>query len=164
MISFQNIKPILTKNLKGKEIKRYDVTIVKRGNTSNVNIGVTPSGTVYYRQTTPNKSWSSLYMQKYDGRELFVDTFKSNEYTKAVVEERKDMKVTNGKIVARYNEKGAKNQISEYTNVGKHSNNNVSKDITDMLTQLKNNVDMTGLKPRTNKIKKIMNRFFVNKK
>lgn len=82
-----SFEPITVRTKKGKIITRYDSQIQKSNGkfSANVNIGVTPKGTRYYRALLPDKSWGSLYMLKKDGSEVIVDSCSSANGVQASV-------------------------------------------------------------------------------
>ena len=161
MEGFEGIKPIVTSLKTGKTIRRYDTKIKKAGTDDNVNVGLTPQGSVYYRRISPNKKFGSLYMEKLNGTIYTVDTFKTNEYIKTLVESSNKNIVTDGKNIIRENIPGAKNIVSENLNIGLRKNLFVDQSIKDILKNLKENIDMKGLVPRRKSfISKLIKRVF----
>ena len=162
MIDFSNAQPILTPIKNGKIIKRYNVKLKQANCDANISVGATPKGSVYYKKNLPNKTWATLYMVKHDGSELIVDTYKSGEHRKAIVENRNNDIITGGKTIIRYNEPGSKNVVSESSKIGQHSNTIVTEDVYKTLKDFKKSVDLSDLKPRINKFRKFINHLLSN--
>ena len=160
--SIKPLKPILTKTKTGKQIKRYDAKYIKKhgNNNKNINIGVTPQGTFYYREMTPDKSWGSLYMKKYDGTEVVVDFVELNSNKKCNVIVQKDGKVIDGKFVHQFADKV--NSVTESAYIGYPAKAVIGNDIDIALSKLKERVDVTGLKPKKKSILSKVTKFFKN--
>ena len=160
MIDFSNVQPLFTPLKNGRIIKRYNVKLKQANSDANISVGATPSGSVYYKKNLPDKTWATLYMVKHDGSELIVDTYKSNDHTKAIVEKRNKGIVTGGAIITRYNGPGAKNTIAECNKIGKLSNTIVTKDAYMAINDFKKSIDISDLKPRVSKFKKFLKQIF----
>ncbi len=162
--SIKPLTPIITTTGSGKIIKRYNAKYVKpcSSDNKNMNIGVTPQGSFYYREIRPDKSWSSLYLKKYDGTEVVVDSVKVNSEKKTNVIIQKAGKVIDGKFVHTFNNKF--NSITPNTYIGYPAKAYVGNDAFIALHKLKDRVDVSDLKPiKKNFFKRLKNHLNIKK-
>ena len=152
-------------------IKRYDAKLIKSHNptNSNINIGFTPKGSLYYREVMPDKSMSTLYLRQQDGTEVIVDSFKEKSGERCNVIVQKDDKVVDGKYVHKFNNKY--NAVVDNIRVGYPARAYVSKDTYMAMELLQERIDMSEFRPKKsifskikntlyNKIEKLVNRIY----
>lgn len=145
------LEPIISTTKKGKKFKRYDIQVQKSvsPNTPNINIGVTPSGTRYYRALLPDKSWGTTFLRTKDGTETIIDSCRAPYGLKTTVESRKEKLVLSNKVIEHYTnaKSGVYNSISENSRVGQASRAYIDNDIYQYMYELKDNVDYSKMKP-----------------
>ena len=143
-------EPIISTTKNGKNFKRYDLQVQKstEPNMPNVNIGVTPSGTRYYRALLPDKSWGTTFLRTKDGKEIIVDSCRAPYGLKTTVEARKEKIILADKVIEHYtnSESGVHNFISENRRVGQTSRTFIENDIYKYMHELKENIDYSAMK------------------
>lgn len=138
----------ITKTVGKRVIKRYNATLIKKYNptNSNTNIGVTPKGSMYYREILPDKSLSTLYLKKQDGTEVIVDSFSVHSDRKCNAIIQKDGKVVGGKYIHQFANKY--NAVAENSYIGCPARAYVSGNTYRAMTMLENSIDMSEFKPK----------------
>lgn len=147
-MKINKLEPIITTTKKGKEIKRFDTQLQKSTDRfmSNINAGVTPSGTRYYRELLPDKSWGTTYLRKKDGTEIIVDTCSAPFGSRAVYEKRENKKIISDKYIEHYRVPQPKwNIVREDVKAGQMSVNFIQDNVYNVIMQLKDVSD--SLKP-----------------
>ncbi len=146
------LNPIIMTTKKGKQLERYDVQIKKSADkfSPNVNIGVTPKGTRYYRALLPDKTWGSLYMLKRDGSEAIVDTCYANYgLQSSVLNKNKDGIITSDRFVEHVVTGGeSKNIIHADRMVGQTSKTYIQDDVKQFISYLTKNLDIFKTQPK----------------
>ncbi len=155
------LNPIITTTRKGKELKRYNVQIKKSADkfTPNVNIGVTPRGTRYYRALLPDKSWGSLYMLKRDGSEVIVDSCSANYgIQSSVLNKKSNGIITSDRFVEHIVGNGeSKNIVHSDRMVGQTSKTYVQDEVKQAISYLAKKVDIFKNPPKESFWKKFWN-------
>ena len=122
-MEIEKLTPIITTLRKGKQLKRYNTTVNESSGkyAPNINIGVTPSGTRYYRALLPDKSWGTTYMIRKDDTETIVDICKMSYGTKASVEKSKHKVVQTDRLIEHHTNdtEDVLNVVSRDRRVGK---------------------------------------------
>ena len=144
------LEPIISTTKKGKKFKRYDIQVQKSvsPNTPNINIGVTPSGTRYYRALLPDKSWGTTFLRTKDGTETIIDSCRAPYGLKTTVESRKEKLVLSNKVIEHYTnaKSGVFNNVIENNRVGQASRAYIDNDIYKYMHELKENIDYSAMK------------------
>lgn len=153
------LKPI-TKKVGNRVIKRYNAKLIKQHNptNSNTNIGITPKGSFYYRETMPDKSMSSIYLEKQDGTEVIVDSFTVDSERKCNVIIQKDGKVVDGKYIHQFSNKY--NSVADNYYIGYPARAYVSDNVYKAKALLEERVDMSEFRPKKTIFTKIKEALF----
>ena len=138
---------------RGKTITRYSAVIQKSTIPANPNInaGITPKGTLYYRALLPDKSWGSLYLKKKNGDEVIIDSCKIGEDIQTKAEVRNSDGIIKSDTRIQKFAKGTESVkiISVEQNVGRRSSVYIQKNAKLVLNDLQKQADkLTPTKPK----------------
>ena len=160
-MEIEKLSPIITNLKSGKTLKRYNMPVQRNNNkyAPDINIGVTPSGTRYYRALLPDKSWGTTYLVKKDWTETVVDICKTSYGTKASTENSNEKVVISNRMIEHHTSDSAivSNVVSKDKRVGRVARAYVPPEIYEYMFNLKKVQGYNELKPiKHNPLKKII--------
>lgn len=143
--------PVVTKLKNGKQIKRFDMPVQKSTAkyVPDINIGITPSGTRYYRALLPDKSWGTTYMVRKDGTETIVDICRMSYGTKASVESSKDKIILSDRMIEHHSKDSPEvlNVVSKDQRLKKVARAFVQPEVLEYMFHLKKAPGYEAMKP-----------------